>query len=40
MGVKYATLGSGPRITVSKQERIAAAKAKAAANNWDRFEVS
>ena len=39
MGVKYATLGSGPRITVSKQERIAAAKAKAAANNWNRFEV-
>lgn len=39
-GKKFTTLGSGPRITVSKQERIAAANAKIEKNNWDRFEVS
>ena len=36
-GFTCATLGSGPRITVSKQERIDNAKAKIAKHDWARF---
>jgi len=39
-GVKYATLGSGPRFTKTHEERKAAADKMAADNDWARFEIA